>query len=91
MHLEVINESHGHNVPAGSESHFKVVVVAQAFDNEPRVRRHRLVNEAVTEELQQGIHAFAINAMTPAEWLDRGGASTESPPCLGGGSNRRSA
>ena len=28
---EVINESSGHNVPAGSESHFKVVVVSEAF------------------------------------------------------------
>jgi len=31
-HLEVINESHMHNVPPGSESHFKVIVVADAFD-----------------------------------------------------------
>ena len=30
-HLEVINESAGHNVPAGSETHFKVVVVSQCF------------------------------------------------------------
>lgn len=84
MHLEVINESYMHNVPEGSESHFKVLVVAEAFENQARVARHRLVNEAVAEELQAGIHAFSINAMTPAEWFDRGGATTESPPCLGG-------
>ena len=30
-HLEVINESHMHNVPEGSESHFKVVIVSDAF------------------------------------------------------------
>ena len=28
-HLEVINESHMHNVPPGSESHFKVVIVTR--------------------------------------------------------------
>lgn len=84
MHLEVINESYMHNVPEGSESHFKVVVVAEAFENQARVARHRLVNEAVAEELQAGIHAFSINAMTPSEWFDRGGVTTESPPCLGG-------
>jgi BolA protein len=28
-HLEVINESASHNVPEGSESHFKVVLVSQ--------------------------------------------------------------
>lgn len=84
VHLEVINESHMHNVPEGSESHFKVVVVAEAFENQPRVARHRLVNEAVAEELKAGIHAFAISAMTPEEWFEKGGRSIESPPCLGG-------
>lgn len=84
MHLEVINESYMHNVPEGSESHFKVVVVTEAFENQPRVARHRLVNEAVADELRDGIHAFAVNAMTPEEWFERGGRSTESPPCLGG-------
>lgn len=84
MHLEVINESYMHNVPEGSESHFKVVVIAEAFENQPRVARHRLVNEAVADELKAGIHAFSVNAMTPSEWFDRGGGHTESPPCLGG-------
>lgn len=31
-HLEVINESYMHRVAPGSESHFKVVVVSQAFE-----------------------------------------------------------
>ena len=30
-YLDVINESHMHNVPPGSESHFKVVVVSPTF------------------------------------------------------------
>lgn len=84
IHLEVINESYMHNVPEGSESHFKVVVVAEAFEDQPRVNRHRMVNEAVAEELEAGIHAFAVNAMTPSEWFDKGGESIKSPPCLGG-------
>lgn len=29
--LEVVDESYRHNVPAGSESHFKVVLVAIAL------------------------------------------------------------
>lgn len=84
MHLEVVNESYMHNVPEGSESHFKVVVVSEAFENQPRVARHRMVNEAVAEELVAGIHAFSVNAMTPSEWFDKGGQSIQSPPCLGG-------
>ncbi|MBS1269360.1 MAG: DNA-binding transcriptional regulator BolA [Gammaproteobacteria bacterium] len=89
VHLEVINESHMHNVPEGSESHFKVVIVAEAFENQSRVARHRLVNDSVAAELQAGIHAFSINAMTPPEWLDKGGRATESPPCLGGSKAER--
>jgi len=84
MHLEVINESYMHNVPEGSESHFKVVVVAEAFQERPRLARHRLVNEAVAAELGAGIHAFSVNAMTPEEWFARGGEAIDSPPCLGG-------
>ncbi|MGB1984463.1 MAG: BolA family protein [Porticoccaceae bacterium] len=32
VYLDVINESASHNVPDGSESHFKVVLVSQHFD-----------------------------------------------------------
>lgn len=32
-YLEVINESYMHNVPKGSETHFKVVVVSDKFSN----------------------------------------------------------
>ena len=31
-HLEVINESHMHNVPRGSETHFKLVIVTDVFE-----------------------------------------------------------
>lgn len=31
IHLEVINESYMHNVPKGSETHFKVLVVRISF------------------------------------------------------------
>ena len=30
LHLEVTNESHMHSVPAGSETHFKVIVVSES-------------------------------------------------------------
>lgn len=32
-HLDIINESYMHNVPKGSETHFKVVVVSDKFTN----------------------------------------------------------
>lgn len=84
MHLEVVNESHMHNVPAGSESHFKVTIVADAFDGRRLIDRHRDVNGLLAEELQAGVHALALHTMTPAEWFDKGGRAPESPPCMGG-------
>ena len=32
IHLDVVNESHKHNVPKGSESHFNLLVVSDAFE-----------------------------------------------------------
>ena len=84
IHLEVINESHMHNVPEGSESHFKVVVVSEAFEGEKLIARHRQVNQVLSEELAGGIHALALHTMTPEDWFNRGGTVEDSPPCLGG-------
>lgn len=82
--LEVINESYRHNVPVGSESHFKVTIVSDAFSTKPLVARHRLVNATLTEEIIRSIHALALHTFTSAEWQERCNAAHESPPCLGG-------
>ena len=85
LHLEVENESHMHNVPEGSESHFRVVLVAQQFEGRPLIQRHRAVNAILDQELKGQIHALALHTMTPEEWFAKGGEAPQSPPCLGGG------
>ena len=82
--LSVENESHNHNVPAGSESHFKVVLVSDAFAGKMLVARHRLVNATLKDELDGVIHALALHTMTPDEWQAKQGVTLQSPPCLGG-------
>jgi len=82
-HLEVTNESDMHNVPPGSESHFKVVAVSDEFVGKMLVARHRLINKALAEELEGSVHALALHTMTPDEWAEKGSAPT-SPPCMGG-------
>lgn len=69
-HLEVVNESHMHSVPKGSETHFKVVIVADRFEGLSSVKRHQLVYGVLAEEMKAkpGIHALAITSRTPAEW-----------------------
>ncbi len=83
-HLQVINESYMHNVAPGSESHFKVIVVTPAFEGQRLIMRHRQVNQALSEELSNHIHALAIHTYTPKEWDDLQKQAPDSPMCLGG-------
>ena len=85
LHLVVENESSYHNVPPGSESHFKVVLVSNEFDGKTPVMRHRAVNKVLAEELANRIHALALHTYTEQEWRDKSGGAPLSPPCLGGG------
>jgi len=90
-HLEVINESHMHNVPPGSESHFKVVVVSPAFEGLGRVARHRKINAVLADELKGAVHALSMETHTAPEWDARGATVMESPPCHGGGTGGNKA
>ncbi len=86
-HLAIENESHMHNVAPGSESHFKVTIVSEDFRELMLIKRHRLVNKVLEQELQT-IHALALHTMTPDEWLTRAGKVADSPQCRGGGKNQ---
>jgi len=70
-HLQVINESHMHNVPKNSETHFKVIVVSPEFnDVKALIKRHRMVNGILAEELAAdgAVHALSIVAKSPDQW-----------------------
>lgn len=83
--LEVLNESANHNVPSGSESHFKVTIVAEQFTAMRLLERHRAVNTVLADELANKIHALALHTYTPSEWVAlRGAKAPDSPQCLGG-------
>lgn len=84
VYLEVRNESHMHNVPLGSESHFKITVVSDLFEDKMLIARHRLLNETLAAELAGPVHALSLHPMTPGEWQEKGGQVPRSPPCLGG-------
>ena len=85
--LQVENESHMHNVAPGSESHFKVTIVSDAFKDQMLIKRHRMVNKTLQQEMQQ-IHALALHTLTPDEWRSRAGNVADSPKCRGGGKNQ---
>ncbi|KAM6967413.1 bolA-like protein 1 [Aplochiton taeniatus] len=83
QHLEVHNESHMHAVPPGAESHFRVLVVSLRFEGLSLIQRHRLVNEALRDELSNSVHALSIQAKTPQQW-NSNPTVAKSPPCMGG-------
>lgn len=69
--LEILDESHLHHGHAGwregGETHYRILVVAPAFSGKSRVDRHRMVNEALKQEFDDGLHALAITARAPEE------------------------
>jgi BolA protein len=69
--LEIVDESHRHAGHAGArpggETHFRVEVVAAAFEGKSRLERQRLVYAALKEEMSQQIHALSLITRAPGE------------------------
>ena len=82
-YYDVINESYKHNVSKDSESHFKIIIVSNKFNNNNLIQRHRLVNTLLHEELKTYIHALSIQAKTIEEW-EKNPTIISTPNCLGG-------
>ena len=83
-YIDVTNESHMHSVPAGSESHFKVVLVSDSFAGKRLVQRHQLIYGVLAEQLAGPVHALALHTYTSEEWAEKNGNAPTSPNCLGG-------
>jgi len=69
--LQIVDESHLHaghaSAPSSGESHFRVAIVAAAFEGQSRVARQRMVYGALSDELAGPVHALAIMALAPGE------------------------
>jgi len=69
VHLEVIDESDHHRGHAGwregGETHFRVRIATRHLVGKPRIAQHRAVMEALDAELRAGVHALAIEVLSP--------------------------
>ncbi|MEO1252525.1 MAG: BolA family protein [Pseudomonadota bacterium] len=69
--IEIVDESHLHaghaGAPEGGESHFRILIIASAFDGASRVERQRKVNAILKDELAGPVHALAMKTLTPQE------------------------
>lgn len=82
-HLSIENESHQHSVPENSETHFKVVIVSEGFNDLRQVQRHQKVYQLLSEPLAGPVHALALHTFSPAEWAENQTVA-DSPNCQGG-------
>ena len=85
VHLEVHDESYRHNVPAGAESHFKIVIVSDSFLNQRFLMRHRTIYSVLADELAGSVHALALHTYTEKEWVGLQDTVPASPNCRGAG------
>ena len=73
--LVVIVESAAHAGHVGNpargdpsaETHFKVEIVSEAFEGKRQVLRHRMIYDALSEEMDNPIHALQLKTKTPSE------------------------
>ena len=68
--LEVEDEGHlhvGHEGAKDGRGHFRVMIVAAAFDGKPMIARHRAVYQAMGELMQTDIHALSIEPFSTQE------------------------
>ena len=49
----------------GTEDHWEAVVVSDAFRGKTPIQRHRMVFDALAEEMKGPIHALSLRALTP--------------------------
>ena len=84
QHMQLVNESMNHaGYFDGKESHFKLIMVSEAFTGKHLVARHQMVYhlaDALLTSKGGSIHALAIHAYTPTEWQ---GQNPDSPLCAG--------
>ncbi|MBW0149819.1 MAG: BolA family protein [Phenylobacterium sp.] len=69
--LEIEDESSRHAGHAGArpggETHFNVLIEAQAFAGAPKVARQRMIYRALSEEMAGPVHALSLKALAPGE------------------------
>ncbi|CAN8104836.1 unnamed protein product [Discula destructiva] len=73
--LEIYNDSHLHQHhkamadSTSAETHFRLVITSEKFKGTPQIRRHRMINEVLKEDLARegGIHALQLKTMTLEE------------------------
>jgi len=67
--LEIIDESslhvgHAGNPNGNAESHFSIKIAVKKLNNLSLIEQHRVINNLLKEEFDNGLHALSININT---------------------------
>ena len=67
--LDIEDDSHRHAGHAGAKGggHYRVYVVSTKFSGRTLIARHRMIYEALAEQMKGDIHALSIVAKAPEE------------------------
>ncbi len=76
--LEITNESDLHSGPKGRESHFKVLIVSEAFKDVKRIDRQKLIFKFLKDIMSQ-VHALSLRCLTESEF--KKAKDFKSPDC----------
>ena len=57
----------------GGETHYSILMVAEAFRGQSRIARSRALHAALSGEFASGLHALALTLRTPEEQERLGG------------------
>ena len=52
----------------GDGRHFEAVAVSDAFLNQSRINRHRMIYAALGERMREEVHALSMKLYTVEEW-----------------------
>ena len=78
--LKIVNESYMHSVPKNAETHFKLVIVSDSFNNMSQVKRHQIIYKSL-QGVMKRIHALSINSYNEAEY-SKNPIILDSPNCV---------
>ncbi len=66
--LDVVDDSEAHRghggYREGGNTHFNVLIKADAFNGLSRVAQQRLINKELAQEFEDGLHALALVVQT---------------------------
>lgn len=69
--LELLDESQKHHGHAGwregGETHFQLLIVADAFVGQTRIQRQRAVLDTLADLMRDHVHALSMRTLTPDE------------------------